>query len=144
MRRDLTRLWLGPGKNRTSSRLLFGTPRVTRRIGQGREVALFGPGDVFAFETASGRLPDFQCEFVGIVKCGGAGANLSRIPRVEPGGFLLLSAIGKHHAARALEAIARLEKARPPGEIPAAFWQRLSTQLQAGLPVADLLERTVW
>lgn len=141
---DLTLVSLGTGPSGDISRLLFGVPREVRSIGTSRQIAVFEPDDVFGFERRSEPSRPSTEWIAGVVKCAAPGMEVCRVPGVQPGGILLLSAIGKHHARRALEAMEWVAEKRCMNAVPAAFWQRLSTQLQAGLPVACLLEREVW
>lgn len=144
MARNLTLMPLKSEETGDLARLLFGTPREVRPFGKSRQLAVFEPGDIFGFEhrAVSVQRSPYWC--VGVVKCAVPGMEICRIPGVRPGGILLLWAVGKHHAPRALEAIKLVEMRAALNEVPAAFWQRLSTQLQAGLPVTDLIEREVW
>ena len=141
---DLTLVSLGTGPSGDLARLAFGVPREVRSIGKSRQIAVFEPGDVFGFERRSGPMHGPGKWEIGVLKSAARGMQVCRIPGIQPGGILLRSAIGKYHVPRALEVMERVAQQRRLEDVHAAFWQRLSTQLQAGLPVSDLLELEVW
>jgi Protein of unknown function (DUF2840) len=141
---DLTLVSLVEDQNGLTERLLFGAPRMIRNTCDHRQMAAFFPGDVFGYErrrTTFRAAADWQ---LFIIRAGSSGDQISRVSGIKPGGILFLSALHSHHARRAFEAINAISERTDPTTISAAFWQRLSTQLQAGLPVEHLLEREVW
>jgi hypothetical protein len=144
MASDLTLVSLAAVETRLSARLIFGAPHLIRNSGREGRIAAFKPGDVFGYEL---KRADYRAaggwQF-HVIQAGSRGNRISRIPGIAPGGILLLSALQHHHARRALEAARMVLEHAEPGMLSPAFWQRVSTQLQAGLPMADLLEREVW
>ena len=144
MASDLTLVSLAPPETGLTARLIFGAPHVIRDAGMHGYIAAFQPGNVFGYER---RRTDYRApggwQFY-VMKAGARGDRISRISGVKPGGILLLSALHYHHARRALDAARMLLEHAEPGRLSPAFWQRVSSQLQAGLAITDLLEREVW
>jgi len=144
MTSDLTLASLVEDEKGLTERLLFGTPRRIKNARDGRRMAAFFPGDVFGYERRRTTFRPAANWQLFVIQSGSEGDPISRISGIKPGGILLLSALHSHHAKRAFEAIYAISERTDPTTISAAFWLRLSTQLQAGLPVEDLLEREVW
>lgn len=144
MASDLTLVSLAAVETRLSARLIFGAPYLICETGRQGRIAAFKPGDVFGYER---KRADYRAaggwQF-HVMQAGAQGDRISRIPGVVPGGILLLSALQHHHARRALEAARMVLEHAEPGMLSPAFWQRVSTQLQAGLAITDLLDRKVW
>lgn len=144
MASDLTLVSLAAAETGLSARLIFGAPHLIRDTGREGRIAAFKPGDVFGYER---KRADYRAaggwQF-HVIQAGARGNRISIIPGVVPGGILLLSALQHHHARRALDAARMVLEHADPSALSSAFWQRASTQLQAGLPMADLLEREVW
>jgi hypothetical protein len=144
MASDLTLVSLATAETHLSARLIFGAPYLICETGRKGRIAAFKPGDVFGYER---KRMDYRAaggwQF-HVMQAGGQGDRISRISGVNPGGILLLSALQHHHARRALDAARMILEHAEPGTLSPAFWQRVSTQLQAGLAIIDLLEREVW
>ena len=128
-------------KRKRGHRILFGMPQRMIRLDWQRRLAVFYPGDVFAYERWQGNKYGTQDWRIFIVQAAPPEMCISQIDGIKPGAILLLSAIGKHHAKRALAAINALSQVRSLGTINAAFWLQVSSQLQAGLPIEQLIER---
>ena len=144
MASDLTLVSLAAAETGLSARLIFGAPHLIRDTGREGRIAAFKPGDVFGYERKRADYWAAGGWQFHVMQAGAQGDRISRIPGIAPGGILLLSALQHHHARRALDAARMVLEHADPGALSSAFWQRVSTQLQAGLAITDLLEREVW
>jgi hypothetical protein len=103
--------------------LRFGRPVREQRRGR-HGVALFVPGDVFAY--VDWRAGDYGTIHwnLAVLRAGQVGGRLTRWPGVCPGAELLLGARGKAAVARAFAAIDAIEAAGiAPEEVDPDHWR---------------------
>ncbi|WP_339636732.1 DUF2840 domain-containing protein [uncultured Hyphomonas sp.] len=133
---DLTLVSVSWRKNRRNHRVLFGAPRRWIRLDWRRRIAVFQPGDIFAYERWSGDRFGTQSWQVFVLQACTPGSGLQVLPGIKPGAEILVSAHGKPAAKRLLALLDRLECTRKLGHMSEHDWR------QIGLLQTEKLERT--
>ncbi len=128
----LTAVIIAYRKNRLNNRLIFGAPIATVRRGWRRELAIFEPGQIFAYERWRADWYGTQDWRLFVCEAAEPGAT-TPAPGVIPGADLLLHTKGAVRTKRALAAIEMLKKRTPPlASIPPAHWRRLHNDIESG------------
>ena len=112
-----------------NDRLLFGLPTLSVRVSENLEELRFNPSQVFGFVRWRGDQYGTQTWRVVVAKAGRPGERLTRIPGVKPGAHLLLHALGKTRAKRALRVIDLLSVAHVLHEFAPAYWRHAHLQI---------------
>ena|SRR6056297_3602495 len=127
--RQITKLTLRKTERHSNDRLLFGRPYASSSH-QIQFVELgFKPLQMFSFVRWRGDRYGTQTWRVIVAQAGRSGERLTRIPGVNPGAHLLLHAIGKTRAKRALRVIDVLSEAHVLHEIAPAYWRHMHLQI---------------
>ncbi len=114
--------------------LRFGKPVAERIVDRARRIESYRPGQVFALvRWASNTFGTVRSE-LDIVRAVGSGEPYTTVPRVDPGGELLLSARGWPKVERVLRVVDALEAAgHDPFATAPDYWRHVHNRLVAGL-----------
>lgn len=126
-------------KNRLNTRLIFGKPRHEIRRGWHRKLAVFYPGDMFAYERWRGDQYGTQAWSLVVCKAMSTSA-LTQIQGVIPCAKLLLNVGGKTKVKRTLSLFDALKAANPNLEtLPETCWRDLHHRLATGEKTAQII-----
>lgn len=126
MASDLTAVSLSYRKRRRNHRLLFGSPAQTVRLDWQRSLAVFKPGQVFAYERwRGGKYGTIEWR-IFILKAASRCERVDVIHGVNPGAHLLADAQGKTAAKTMLACLDEVQGLSVSQRSDATFWQRLS------------------
>lgn len=114
--------------------LRFGKPVAERIVDRARRIESYRPGQVFALVRWASNDYGTVRSALDIVRAVGTGEAYTTVPRVDPGGELLLSVRGWQKVERVIEIIDAIEAA---GHEPCAaapdHWRHVHNRLAAGL-----------
>ena len=104
-------------------RLLFGHPLkvVEKEFTYGRrtrKIAYFRPGDVFAVDLWRRNAYGTNAWAVYVLQAAGPGETALPIPQVKPAAKVLLEAVGKERAQRALNLLREIQERTDPALLP--------------------------
>jgi hypothetical protein len=114
--------------------LRFGKPVAERIVDRARRIESYRPGQVFALVRWTSNGYGTARSTLHIVRAVSTGESYTTVPRVDPGGELLLSAKGWQKVERVFEIVDAIEAA---GHDPCAaapdYWRHVHNRLAAGL-----------
>lgn len=137
--RHCTAIVLSYRKNRKNYRLLFGHPRQEIRRGWHRKLAVFEPGELFAYERWEAN--SYGTQRWRIIVCRTVeNGSVTRIPGVYPGAKLLLMVNGKTKSKRFLSCLDWLiSSAIAPEAVRDRIWMELALALNSGAKLNEAL-----
>ena len=116
--------------------LPFGDPRHWQEPDRRRALAYFAAGQVFGYMRWEANEYGTRYWRCWVLRAGGDGARLHRVPGVRPGAEILLDARGKARVKRALEAIDGLGTAGfDPVDVATAYFRLLHIRIQTRSPI---------
>ena len=137
--RACTAVILSYRKNRKNYRLLFGHPQQEIRRGWHRKLAVFEPGELFAYEQWEANSYGTQRWQIMVCRTVQNG-SVTRIPGVHPGAKLLLMVSGKTKSKRFLSCLDALKSsAISPETIRDRIWMELALALNSGAKLEEAL-----
>jgi hypothetical protein len=112
--------------------LKFGKPLAERIIDRSRRVESYGPGQLFGLvRWAANEYGTVRSNF-DIVRAVGAGAAVTPVPQVDPGGELLLSVHGWTKVMQVFRLIDAIEASGiDPCDVAPDHWQHIHNRLAA-------------
>lgn len=129
---NLTAVIIVYRKNRLNHRLIFGEPDFTVRRGWRRKLAVFHPGQIFAYERWRANEYGTQDWRIFICRAQESG-SVTKVPGILPGAETLLEAHGKTRAKRALAAIDSVSKSCSAlHAVPSHTWRDVHNTIQSG------------
>tara|TARA_R110002110_G_scaffold68080_4_gene184706 strand:- start:7476 stop:7913 length:438 start_codon:yes stop_codon:yes gene_type:complete len=138
---ELTLVSLSWRKRRRNHRLLFGTPCREVRLDWRRHLAVFEPGEIFAYERwEAGKYGTIHWS-VHVLLASVSRSEISALQGVRPGAIILLSRSGKADCKALLGTFDVLRKRTNLTDIHANDWRQIGNRLAAGLDVKATLER---
>ena len=121
--------------------LRFGEPDEQHDLDRRRSLALFKPGRVFGYVRWRANEYGTQDWRFAVVQTTAPSLLLSRIEGVQPGGEVLLLAVGNAKVKRALLQIDALEAAGfEPADVSPAYFRHVHNRITAGRPARDYSE----
>jgi len=127
--RLFTQLLLAREGRRANDHVLFGRPIDTKLLNEKSTIHCLGIGQIFGFVRWRGDQYGTQTWRVVVAQAGRPGERLTSIPGVNPGAHLLLHAVGKTRAKRALRVIDMLSEAHVLHEIAPVYWRHVHVQI---------------
>ncbi len=127
---NLTAVIIAYRKKRLNHRLIFGEPTFMVRRGWRRQLAVFQPNQIFAYERW--RADEYGTQDWRIFVCRARdNGSVTKVPGVLPGAETLLEATGKTKAKRALAAIDGVSKiCSVLTSVPPHTWRDVHNSLQ--------------
>ena len=137
--RHCTAVVLSYRKNRKNYRLLFGHPQQEIRRSWHRKLAIFEPGELFAYERWEANSYGTQRWQIMVCRTAQNG-SVTKIPGVYPGAKLLLRVNGKTKSKRFLSCLDGLKSlAIAPETIRDRIWMELGLALNSGANLDEAL-----
>ena len=137
--RHCTAIVLSYRKNRKNYRLLFGHPQQEIRRGWHRKLAVFEPGELFAYERWEANSYGTQRWQIMVCRTVQNG-SVTKISGVYPGAKLLLMVNGKTKSKRFLSCLDWLNStAIAPKTIRDRIWMELALALNSGANLDEAL-----
>ena len=137
--RTCTAIVLFYRKNQKNYRLLFGHPQQEIRRGWHRKLAVFEPGELFAYERWEANSYGTQRWQIMVCRTAQNG-SVTRVPGVHPGAKLLLRVNGKTKSKRFLSCLDGLKSsAIAPETIRDRIWMELGLALNSGANLDEAL-----
>ena len=113
--------------------LRFGTPDRQQDLDRRRSVAFFRPGRVFGYVRWQANEYGTQDWRITVVRTEAPSRLLSRVAGVDPGGEVLLLAIGSTQVKRVLQHIDALEgEGFDPADVSPAYYRHVHNRIAAG------------
>ena len=137
--RQCTAIVLSYRKKRKNYRLLFGHPQQEIRRDWHRKLAVFEPGELFAYERWEAN--SYGTQRWQIMVCRTVlNGSVTKIPGVYPGAKLLLMVNGKTKSKRFLSCLDWLKSsAIVPETIRDRIWMELALALNSGAKLGEAL-----
>lgn len=120
-------------------RLLFGEPDEMMKLDKYRQLALFGPSQIFCYIRWRGNEYGTQDWRLFIVKTG-TQDFLTAVPGVSPAAKVLVAVQGSKAVKRSLTLLDRLKKDAAAGleSIPESYWMQFQSCLEVRSPLRKL------
>lgn len=128
---DFTLVLLAWRKRRRNHRLLFGHPARKIRLDWQRRLAVFKPGDIFAYERWDANKFGTQNWSISVLQAGRFGDSLTQTDGVRPGAKMLIHQNGKIACKALLATFDALKIHANLDAIPPEKWHLLSHRLEA-------------
>ncbi len=129
---DFTVVFMAWRKKRRNHRLIFGRPAKLIRLDWQRSIAVFKPGDIFAYERWEANKFGTQHWSISVLQAASNGEAVIAYPGVKPGAHIL----ARRHGSNACRAFFILfDILRKTGEIESVGktnWQVIGHRLNAG------------
>ncbi len=114
--------------------LRFGRPVCERIVDRRQRIESYAPGHVFALVRWASNDYGTRRSTLDIVRAVGQGERLTRLPAIDPGGELLLSARGWHRVRKVLGLIDAIEETgTDPCEVSPDHWRHIQNRLASGM-----------
>lgn len=128
-----TRVELLHLEGRVERWLRFGRPAREEILDRRRRALWFDSGEVFAFVRWAANDYGTAVSRVDILRARPAGAEMTAVPGVEPGGELLLRLSGWPRVERVLQAVDQIEAlGLDPADACPDHWRHLHNRISAG------------
>lgn len=138
---DLTLVSLSWRKKRRNHRLLFGVPRGEIRLDWQRNLAVFAPGDLFAYERWEASKYGTTHWSICVLQAGAPGDHLTALQGLKPGAILLAKRSGKRACTILLSEFDRIRKTKPLESVRANDWCQIGNHLAVGLDASKTIGR---
>ncbi|MBO6767320.1 MAG: DUF2840 domain-containing protein [Erythrobacter sp.] len=114
--------------------LRFGRPVCERIIDRRQRIESYAPGQVFALVRWASNDYGTRRSTLDIVRAVGRGEMLTRLPGINPGGELLLSARSWHRVRKVLGLIDAIEETGiDPCDVSPEHWRHMHNRLAVGM-----------
>ncbi|MBO6690206.1 MAG: DUF2840 domain-containing protein [Henriciella sp.] len=130
---ELTIVLMAWRKRRTNHRLLFGKPIKQIRLDWQRSLAVFNPGDIFAYERWEANKFGTQFWSISIAQAGGVGDELIALAGVKPGAKLLAQRRGSDACKSFFSVLDMMREHQPLCRYQPAEWRVIGHRMNAGI-----------
>lgn len=137
---ELTIAYLAWRKRRRNHRILFGDPVRKVRLDWQRSLAVFKPGDIFAYERWEANKYGTQHWSIHVLQAGRCGTRISTVLGIKPGAILLAKSEGKNACKQFLKLLDGVKTSQDLARVRSSKWRLYGNYLNTGRSPVSILE----